>query len=442
MKWLARRSVRGRLTSFVATFIAVFSSALLFSPFAQLLEAAIGPMPMSERESLVIMGGVIGTWAMILGVFAPVSTLSLVVHQRTAEFKRLRTIGATSAQLLALVRKEALAVGVPAALLGALAGWPLGRALFRTLQNSGIIGTEVPAANGLPAAGVAALIVIWLVRVSAGFAAKGAINGRGPVGGVLASARPKRMRMIVIGVLLWHALGAAGITVAVTAHDADPYAAMQSSGPAAMIAALAAALAASWVVQRLGPRLQSRLGDDATGQLALFDVVRRPQLLAPLLGPLMVMVAGSTSVGMVVLIDALTVELPPTMTRAQANSLLVLNGTVAVVVTVFTALMAVNATLAALSDRRGELELLHRIGATRTQVRTVIRKELSAVWFVGTVVGLACSLLTVLPFAFARENVVVPLTGLWIPVVVAALAAVLLRGAGAVANRKAARLAA
>ncbi|MEI2777330.1 MAG: ABC transporter permease [Tetrasphaera sp.] len=435
MRWLARRSVRGRLTAFVATFVAVFSSALLFSPFAQLLEAAIGPMPMAERESLVIMGGVIGTWAMILGVFAPVSTLALVVHQRTAEFRRLRTLGATSDQLVTLVRTEALAVGVPAAILGALSGWPLGRGLFATLQNAGIIGAEVPHANGLPAAAIAALIVIWLVRFSAGFAARGAIAGRTPAGGVLAGARPTKVRMIVIGVLLWHALGAAGITLAVTAHDPDPYAAMQSSGPAAMIAALAAALAASWVTQRFGPRLQQRLGSDVVGELALYDVLRRPQLLAPLLGPLMVMVAGSTSVAMVVLIDAFTVELPPTMTRAQANSLLLLNGTVAVVVTIFTALMAVNAALAALADRRGELEQLHRIGATRTQVRRVVRAELSAVWFVGTAVGLGCSLLTVIPFAVARESIVVPLTGLWIPVVVALLAAVLLRSAGALAQR-------
>jgi putative ABC transport system permease protein len=103
---------------------------------------------------LLVFAGI----SVFVGAFLIFNTFSITVAQRTREFGMLRTLGASSRQVLATVITEALALGVVASILGIVAG--LGfvalvtgafKAMGFELPQSGIVIT--------PAAIVAPLIV-------------------------------------------------------------------------------------------------------------------------------------------------------------------------------------------------------------------------------------------------------------------------------------------
>ena len=102
----------------------------------------------------------------------------------------------------------------------------------------------------------------------------------------------------------------------------------------------------------------------------------------------------------------------------------------------FAVVMVINAWVTTVAARRVELARLRLLGATPRQVRGSILVEGGFVAALGVLVGLVASLATVVPFAVARHEGVVPDGGLWLPpLLMAGAAAVTLASAGLAARR-------
>ncbi len=151
MTMLARRSLRHRKPAFLATFVAVFLSALMVGSFAQLAEIGLGDdVPAASQEALLVMGAVIGGWGAVLAVFAVSSTLSVAVRGRESEIGLLRTIGATPRQARRLLRREVLVVAVLAAASGIALSWPTGACCCARCAEPGWRRTASSSPSGRP----------------------------------------------------------------------------------------------------------------------------------------------------------------------------------------------------------------------------------------------------------------------------------------------------
>jgi putative ABC transport system permease protein len=115
-----------------------------------------------------------------------------------------------------------------------------------------------------------------------------------------------------------------------------------------------------------------------------------------------------------------------------------LNNVVTGMICLFAAITVVNAFAAVIADRRQELHRLRLVGATPRQVRSSVLVESAIVAVCGVVFGAVASLATVVPFAVARDEGVVPDGQLWLPPVLVLGVVLLTLGAarGAVARSR------
>lgn len=429
MTRLALRSLRHRATAFTATFVTVLLGTALIGSFATLVETAGGPVSDVDAETLTIMGAVVGSWGALIVLFSVASTMGITVRQRAVEIGLLRTIGGTPRQARRLIRTEALAVTSVAAALGAVLAWPAGRALLAMIRSGDMVASDVAYAGGPASLGLSALAVVITAMVATGIAGRRAV--RGPVSLVLAEARADAGRMrwwrVAAGlVLIAYAVGMGVVTVTVTADSDDPYAAMQTSGSASILLAIGLAVLAPALLRWAGSVARPVVGSSTAGHLAAYNTTRRAHLLAGVLGPVIVLTSAAIGVLMAVGIDGRT------MTAAQdddADVITLLNNVVTGMICVFAAIMVVNAFAAVIADRRQELHRLHLVGATGAQVRGSVLAESAIVAVAGVVLGTIASLATVVPFALARDEGVVPDGQLWLPPLVVAGAVLLTLGA-------------
>ena len=111
--------------------------------------------------ALLIFAGI----SVFVGAFLIFNTFSITVAQRTREFGMLRTLGASSRQILATVIVEAFAIGLLASFIGILAGLgfvELVTGLFKA------IGFELPQSGTVvPAAAIIAPLIVGLVSTLA-----------------------------------------------------------------------------------------------------------------------------------------------------------------------------------------------------------------------------------------------------------------------------------
>lgn len=429
MTRLALRSLRHRATAFTATFVTVLLGTALIGSFATLVETAGGPVSDVDAETLTIMGAVVGSWGALIVLFSVASTMGITVRQRAVEIGLLRTIGGTPRQARRLIRTEALAVTSVAAALGAVLAWPAGRALLAMIRSGDMVASDVAYAGGPASLGLSALAVVITAMVATGIAGRRAV--RGPVSLVLAEARADAGRMrwwrVAAGlVLIAYAVGMGVVTVTVTADSDDPYAAMQTSGSASILLAIGLAVLAPALLRWAGSVARPVVGSSTAGHLAAYNTTRRAHLLAGVLGPVIVLTSAAIGVLMAVGIDGRT------MTAAQdddADVITLLNNVVTGMICVFAAIMVVNAFAAVIADRRQELHRLHLVGATGAQVRGSVLAESAIVAVAGVVLGTIASLATVVPFALARDEGVVPDGQLWLPPLVVVGAVLLTLGA-------------
>lgn len=154
--------------------------------------------------------------------------------------------------------------------------------------------------------------------------------------------------------------------------------------------------------------------------------MRRAHLLAGVLAP--VVVLTSAAVGTLLLVDIDARTLPGG--NADSDTITLLNNVVVGMIALFAAIMVVNAFVATTAHRRDELRRLHLIGATPRQVERSVVAEAGIVAAIGVLLGTLAALTTVVPFAVARHEGVVPDGGLWlVPAVVGAVVAITLGAA-------------
>lgn len=443
MSGLAWRSLRHRPVAFTATFLAVMLGTALIGSFATLVETATGPVSDADAEALVTMGAVVGGWGTLIVLFSVASTAGVVVRQRSSEIGLLRTIGATPRQTRRMVRSEVLLVSGLAAAAGAAVATAGGRALFALLRSGDLVSSDLAYGGGVASVAAAAGLVVLTARVAAGVAARRAV--RGPARLVAADAdlvgpsgsRLPWWRRLLGGVLIGYGVAMAVVTITVTAHSEDPYAAMQTSGSSSILVGVGLAVLAPALLRIVATALRPLMDRRAVGHLASVTTTQRSQVLASVLGPVIVLTSAAVGTLMLVGIDGRSLDrasLTPEAAEA-ADTVTLLNNVVVGMIVLFAAIMVVNSFAAVVSQRREEIRRLRLVGATPGQVSGSVLVEAAVVAAVGVVLGTLGSLATVVPFAVAREEGLVPDGQLWLPPVVALATVALTLVAGRAAVR-------
>ncbi|MEZ0578605.1 FtsX-like permease family protein [Nocardioides sp. MH1] len=419
---LAWASLRHRPTAFVATFAAVVLGTAMIGSFATLVQTAGGAgVSSADAETLTIMGAVVGGWGSAIVLFSVASTLAITVRQRETEIGLVRAIGATPRQAARMIRTEALLVSGAAAVCGALVASVTGRALLVMLRGGGLVASDVEYGGGPASLGSAAVLVVLTAALAAAVTARRAT--RGPATVVLRGSGPETGRMRwwrVAGglVLIAYGAGMAVVTITVTAHADDPYEAMQTSGSSSILVGLGLAVLAPVLLRLASTPVRAVLdrtgSGSASGHLATANVSRRSHLLAAVLAPVIVLTSASVGTLMLVGIDGRTLDrsLPG---ADDADTITLLNDVVVGMISLFAAIMVVNAFAAVVSQRRAELRRLWLVGATPSDVERSVVVEAGIVAAVGVVLGSIAALATIVPFAVARHEGVVPDGGLWLP---------------------------
>lgn len=440
MTGLALRSLRYRMTSFTATFLTVVLGTALIGSFATLTETAFSDgVSKADQEALTIMGLVVGGWGALIVLFSLASTLSVAVRQRDVEIALLRTVGTTPRQARKMIRTETLLVSVVGSLLGVVIASVGGEALFAMLQGGDMIADSVEFAGGPASLSAVAVLVVLVSLGSATLAGRKATRGSPTI--ALADGLSGRERMRwwrKAGGLLLVGYGAALalLTVTVMKDSSDPYAPMQTAANACIVLgigfAVLAPLLLRWAALALRP-VFSLAG--APGFLAAFNASRRSQVLSGVLGALTVFVGTTIGITMMVGIDGRTLDaIAPN--KQEADTITLLNNVVTGMIALFAAIMVVNSIAAAISDRRREFARLQLVGASVSQVRDSVLAEAGLVTAVGLVLGGVASVATVVPYSIVRDEGVVPDGQLWLPIVLAVLAAAITLGASSAAARR------
>ena len=437
MTALALASLRHRRTAFAATFLAVLLGAALIGSFATLVETSTGAgISSDDAETLRIMGAVVGGWGTLIVLFSVASNLAITVGQRAEEIGLLRVVGATPRQARRLVLAEAAMVTSGAAVLGALVAWPGGFLLLTLLRNGGLVDESVAYGGGAISVVAAAALVLLTSLVAAAVTARRTTSGPATLAISEGRSGTGRMRWwrVAIGLLLVaYGVGMAVVTITVTAHDADPYSAMSTSGSSCVLVGVGLAVL-SPALLRWGATLVAPVvgRGGVIGWLASYNTSRRSHLLAGVLAPVIVLTAGSVGVLMLVGIDHRTVGAG----HPEGDTINLLNTVITGMVALFAAVMVVNAFAAVVAGRRQELARLRLLGATSAQVERSVLAEAAVVATIGIVLGLVASLATIVPFGIARHEGVLPDGELWLPPLLVVATMLLTLGAAHSAVRR------
>jgi putative ABC transport system permease protein len=276
------------------------------------------------NTALLVFGGI----AVFVGAFLIFNTFSIIVAQRVREFAMLRTLGATSRQVLVAVLAEAAVVGLIASLLGIAGGFAfveLIKAAFDamgfSLPTSGLVLTPATVAIAL-GVGVGVTVVSALVpalratRVAPLEALRDSAGAQSSVAG-----RRRRRRVVA---LLLVALGVALIALGLFATEAI--------GPALLRMGLGLVclfIAVGMLGDSYVPPLASALGwpferlTGVTGRLARENAQRQPGRTAITAAALMIGVTLVVFVG--VFTDSIKASIDDTLNRQFAGDVAIVN---------------------------------------------------------------------------------------------------------------------
>lgn len=438
---LAARSVRSRIASFSACGLAVFLGATLVLAFLTLLSTGLAPGTSGDdRSTLVTMAGVVGGWGVLIVVFAVVSTMQLVVRQRSEEFALLRTIGATPQQLRRVVLAEAVLVAGVASIAAVLPGWLAGKALLGLLRHAHLVSAHLHHHAGIAPMAFTVVAMLLAASVAARFAAGPALAGSAT--SALTASRVGEQRLsrrrfwLGIGLL---GVGANYSVMALTMGNdgGDKFAAMSLAGPAAVFCSIGLAVFAPVLLQHAACIAGRYLERTPVGQLAAIAVRQRAFELSGALMPVIVLVGMSTGTLYMVGIDADEGELKAR--DVATNSTELLNLVVVGMVCLFAAIMVVNALAASIAARRREFGLQRLAGSTQGQVTSMARIEAALIAATGIVAGGVASLAAVVPYTIVKTSGFLPTTWPWLFPLVAVLAGGVTLGATTVAGRRVVR---
>ncbi|MFI6346397.1 FtsX-like permease family protein [Streptomyces sp. NPDC050560] len=123
------------------------------------------PDASAAQTKLISMSGAIGGTALIVAVLVVVGTFALSIQQRYRELAMLRAIGAKPRQVRRMIGREALLLGVVAAVPGALLGLPLATLIHDEFVSLGALPDALRMTRGpLPVLGAALATVLaaWI----------------------------------------------------------------------------------------------------------------------------------------------------------------------------------------------------------------------------------------------------------------------------------------
>ncbi|MGO1949421.1 MAG: FtsX-like permease family protein [Mycobacteriaceae bacterium] len=367
-------------------------------------------------------------------LYSVASTVGVTTTQRAGETGTLRTIGATPRQIRRLVCGETLVVTLVATFAGVVGAGIGGRLLFNALRDGGVLSADGEAGAGFVALAATAVVVLATSQIAASIAATRATHGPATLVVRGADAEPQRMhwwRAAVGPVLVIGGVGSGITTVAVMGNTGDPYDAMSTAGSASILVGIGLAVMAPWLLARFARPARRALGRYPSGYLAAFNSTRRAHMLSGVLAPVIVLVATAVGTLLMVGVDHRTMT---DSSQARSGEVVnMLNYIVTGMISLFAAIMVVNAFAAVIAHRRNELQQLRLIGATGRQVRTSVVVEAVIVAVVGVLLGTLASTATILPFSAVRGEGIVPDGDLWLPAAIAAVVVVLTTASARVA---------
>ena len=200
----------------------------------------------AARSTLVAIGSAFVGTCILVAMFIVAGTLSLSVQSRRRDYALLRAVGASPAQVHALVSREVLSVAAVAVLLGILPGYLLSGVLQSAFVAGGVIPGDFALAVGpLPAVGAVLLVLAsaWgAARIAAARVAK-----LDPVEALRESATGAPaigLPRIITGIVL----AAAGISVSTVPLVVRGQIAAGAAAGAAMLLIIALAVLGPWLV--------------------------------------------------------------------------------------------------------------------------------------------------------------------------------------------------
>ena len=235
-------SIRSRPTTFVAGFLSMFLGATVVGSFATLLATGLSDGVSSrDQETLVTMASVVGGWGLMIVLFSVASTMAVQVRQRAGELARYRMVGALPRQVRRMVIGEALALGAVAVVAAVLPAVLVGRWVFGLLHDAGMVDPALDHSAGVPFVAATSLLVL-LVSVAAVRLCSHRASRVPAVQALREGDQGERRstlpwwRRIAVTVCLVAGASLSVVTVVVMGDPADPgadpYAAMQTAGPA------------------------------------------------------------------------------------------------------------------------------------------------------------------------------------------------------------------
>ncbi|MGY1619229.1 FtsX-like permease family protein [Geodermatophilus sp. SYSU D00691] len=438
MTGLAWRSLRARRTTFVATALSVLLGTAVLTAFLTLLESGVQDgVSAVDRETLVTIASVVGGWGTVIVLFSVASMLALTVRRRADEFALLRTIAATRGQVRRMVLAESVTIAVVAAAAGVLPGWLLGRVVLDLLQEGGLVADDVAHTLGWLTLTCALGAVLLACAVAGVLAARSAT--RGSAQEALTAGRVRRNRLGAWRITAGSVFLSAGmtftvLTLTVTGSSSDPYAAMQTAGPASIYWSVGLALFAPLLLQAvaaLTAPLVRRALPDVPGHLAVQHARRRAHDLAGVLVPLLVFVGPATGT-----LYLMQIENSVSADSLTGDTVGLINYLVVGMIAVFAAIMVVNGTVAAVADRRREFTQQRLAGVTRAELVTTAGAETAVLLVTALVFGVLAALGTVIPYSIAKTDGWLPTTP-WLLLGVVVVAVVVALGTAVVATRRA-----
>jgi ABC-type antimicrobial peptide transport system permease subunit len=411
MFFLARRSLRYRTGAFVAAFLAALLGATLVMTFASLLDTAMGDgVPSTSQETLFIMASVVGGWGLILVAFAVTSTLTLAVHQRATEIALLKSIGAEPGQVRRMIVGEAAIVTVVGAVLAVIPSVLAGRGLLELLIDTEQVAATVGYRFGPIAPVIGLVVTVAGGTFAAHLTARRAVRLRATEAMQQAEAvdtRMSRKRWIFGIVFLLLGLDLAVVTA--TAMRGLGTDAMQTAGQTSIWVAIGFALLGPALLRRtagfLGGYLR-RFG--GSGELAALNLGRRAGEMSGILMPIILFTGIATGTLYMQETDNAAVAREGLVPTTSQENIATLNLVVIGMILLFAAIMLINTLITVTARRRDEFGRQRLAGATPRQVLGMVTAEGVVLTVTGVVFGTIASIFTIIPFAIARSDAVLP----------------------------------
>jgi putative ABC transport system permease protein len=272
-------------------------TSTLDEPFVAEAPADVAARFAPARDAFIGTAFLFGFVSLVVGAFLVGNTLAMTVGERTRELGLLRAAGTTSRQVVGLVVRQALVLGVAGGIAGVLLGILLAAALTSFLASTrAVLAVGLPLPIGGLLAAVALGVIVTLIGAAVPAMRASALS---PLEALRPSRQPERSLadrlapLVAAEVVV--ALAAIALLV-VSGAGAAPLVVLVSLG-----LLLGGALAAAWLLEPVG-RLIGRPFDwffGAQGMLGRLNLARDRVRTGLTVGAMMIALAAVVALGTV-----------------------------------------------------------------------------------------------------------------------------------------------